>query len=301
MGEGQGIWEMSVYCSVLMAGQAGHLGNVGKLRRGIAIVSDQTSLPLIARSANAQNVRLSAVCKITDQVLLADVAATTGDDSIVAITAVNRITNREMMMDVIARAALTNVRPVTLGKIDDQAALVIVAKTNTDETVRFSATRKLKDQVVLAEIANLDASNDVRVVAALKVTDKELASLLAKHATNGDVQRIASRNSTVAGYLAEIRIQIPDALTVGSGTFFWEEIKEWLVPEYADISGARTESVWKTHPRFTFPSTTIKSYHSGDPEFFVWPEPPSISKKMDILSNCFTSYFQAKKSRMSVV
>lgn len=141
-------------------------------------------------------IRLAAVEEVTDQKLLFRIA-TTGMDYDVWRAALQKLTDPVLLAEMaMARTGPTHIkREGAVQKLTDQKVLELIAKSDPDERVRLAAVGKITDQAALGDIALIEMplKEDVRVAAIEKLTDQTLLGRLATADDKREVRRAAAR------------------------------------------------------------------------------------------------------------
>ncbi len=120
-------------------------------------------------------VDLAALQKLTDQMLLANVAMTATPEKIRRL-AVERLTDQAILAGLAKTAKDVTVRRLAAEAVTDQAVLAGLAKADIDDSfVCSTAVRRITDQGLLANVATTAKHNYVRLEAAAKVADQTVA------------------------------------------------------------------------------------------------------------------------------
>ena len=151
----------------------------------VVIIAQRHLWPFLRQFVRDAGVLRSAVWKVTDQDLLAEIAKTDCHESIRGI-AVGKLTDQALLADIAKTADDVYVRrrAVWNRHLRDQGLLADIAKTANDASVRAGAVANLTDQALLAEIAKTDGDPDVRRSAVDKLTNQALVRDVAQ--TDGD-------------------------------------------------------------------------------------------------------------------
>jgi len=173
----------------------------------------QDVLVSIARGDVDPAVRLAAVRKVLDPVVLADIARSDADAGVreganevlvdAAIGAYEGIQEAESMaalaglsdpkhlMAVAKTAALETLSRAALARLDDIKALGSVARRSTHASTRLEALGRISDHSELASIALRSDFKDVAVAAVERITDRAEIEAVAARAKNKAAQRRA--------------------------------------------------------------------------------------------------------------
>ena len=91
----------------------------------------------------------------------------------VCVAAANRLTDQELLADVVKKAKDNQVRRVTLNMLDKQHQELFaqIARNDDDKSVRIIATDKLTDQMLLADLAKNAKDSDIRQAAIEKMNE----------------------------------------------------------------------------------------------------------------------------------
>src|SRR5512139_923447 len=176
-------------------------------------LDEQDVLVSIARGDADPAVRLAAVRKVLDPVVLADIARSDADAGVreganevlvdVAIGAYEGIQEAESMaalaglsdpkhlMAVAKTAALETLSRAALARLDDIKALGSVARRSTHASTRLEALGRISDHSELASIALRSDFKDVAVAAVERMTDRAEIEAVAARAKNKTAQRRA--------------------------------------------------------------------------------------------------------------
>ena len=156
--------------------------------------------PLVSLDSPIVRFRMIALDRLTDETVLAQVAATDADRR-VRLTAFERLTEQEAIAHAAIQGIDSNIRNVAVFKLTDQDALARVAIAHNS----LAAVEKLTDHGALAEVAD-DGSVDwkVRLAALGKLTD---GAVLVRLATIGEtsIRSAAVARLTSAGVASAAR------------------------------------------------------------------------------------------------
>jgi len=108
-------------------------------------------------------------------------------------TAVNKLTDQSILADIAKNDTDSDVRKTAVNKLTDQSILADIAKNDTDSDVRKTAVYQLTDQSILADIAKNASDSDVRKTAVYQLTDQSILADIAKNASDSDVRKTALR------------------------------------------------------------------------------------------------------------
>ncbi len=108
----------------------------------------------------------SATEKVDSQAQLFDIALSSGNED-VRKTAIRKITNKEMLAEIVKEGEYWDVRmeAVKNPNIADETLLTEIAKTDLNEEVRAAAVLKLTDQQLLSEIIKKEINWNLRLAA----------------------------------------------------------------------------------------------------------------------------------------
>ena len=194
-----------------------------KALKAVEKESNQLKLEKIAREFNNKHmdlssesaVRCAALRKLTDQLVIADIAkhagTLVGDPAIEILTdqaalagvakhasskdirksAVKKLTDQAAIKDLVLSIGEKELRILALNKLTDQSALEDIVKNDTSTDIRLAAVGALTDQKCLLEFALGSDCQDVRKAAALKITNRSLVEELAKNCADYDIRIIA--------------------------------------------------------------------------------------------------------------
>jgi len=105
----------------------------------VATLADQALLANLAENDDSENVRAAALKRLTDQSLLAQIAKGTGP---LNARAAEALTDARALAGVARSAKSAEVRRLTVGRIEDRAALQLIATQDIDPGVRQLARTK---------------------------------------------------------------------------------------------------------------------------------------------------------------
>jgi hypothetical protein len=208
---------VSVICAVLFAGALAHADEIGALtakcaegdrkdckalEAAVSQLTDQALLAKIAATNDDLDARLTAVKRMTDQAALAQIAVSS-KYPVVCDAAIRRVTDQTWLAN-IAAGDENYVREYAIQNLTDQAQLAKVAQTGVDQHVRWTAVTKLRDRALLAELATArDPLVRARAIASIEEDNPEFGHL------TGDLGAL----TTDAGEsIARVRLALEDPL-----------------------------------------------------------------------------------------
>jgi hypothetical protein len=140
--------------------------------------------------------RRSAVGKLTNQLLLVDIAMKDTDESI-RMFAVDRITDQSLLAEITMKNLDLIICKAAFEKITDQSLLTEIATEDRDVLIRRAAIEKLKDQSQREKIAIKDTDASIRKFAVeTLITDQSLLTEIAMKDTDESVRRTAIEKLT---------------------------------------------------------------------------------------------------------
>ena len=141
-------------------------------------LTDQKLLEYVAKNANYIFIRLYAADRladpITSQARYADIAKSEGDDFLARVTAVIKLTDQNVLADIALNDDDNAVSKTAAEKIIDQNQLAGIAKNAKQSAARIAAIQNLTIQDVLVDIAKHDKDWTVRKEAALSLVNHEM-------------------------------------------------------------------------------------------------------------------------------
>lgn len=162
-----------------------------KRKMAVEALTDQALLADVAANASRSGTRVEAARKLTDPGLLADVARTTRNPEVASVV-VEKITDSQTLATLVREAASDYTRVAAAGALGDQAALAELARNRRDIGIRRNAIEKLTDQGALAEIALEKGTMDsIRMLALDKLDDQRALAKIAMHDHNETMRRKA--------------------------------------------------------------------------------------------------------------
>ena len=185
--------------------------SAGNIRlKAIKKMTDAIMLKEVALKDSKWKVREAAVLKITDANILKKVAL---KDSIwkVRLAAIEKITDEAVLKEVALKDSDKDVRLAAVKKITDEAVLKEVALKDSEKGVRLAAVKKITDEAVLKEVALKDSDKDVRLAAVEKITDEAVLKEVALKDSDKDVRLAAVEKITDAAVLKEIVLTASDS------------------------------------------------------------------------------------------
>ena len=161
----------------------------------VARVTDQIVLAEIAKNDRAWRVREKAIERLTDQTALAEIVKRERESSTVS-KAVARLTHQTVLAEIAKPDCPWLIRHKAIESVTDETVLAEIARRDSDGRLRKDATERLTDQAVLAEIARRDSDEEVRRRAIDRLADQAVLGEIAK----------AERYSGVSRWLAVSRL-----------------------------------------------------------------------------------------------
>jgi uncharacterized DUF497 family protein len=144
-----------------------------------------------------KKVREAAVKKLTDIIILAQIARTDRDSWIRYIAVMNpNITDQKLLLEIANTDKDSLVRESAVSRLTDQELLVQFIKPDNESKIRETAIARLSDQKPLMEIAINDKSDWIRWIAVMNsnLKDQKLLTELAKFDKYTGVREAAVRN-----------------------------------------------------------------------------------------------------------
>jgi uncharacterized protein YkvS len=172
--------------------------------KAVAKIKDEAKLARIAKEAWCWQACVAAVERITNPVLLADVARNDKGYSDVRKAAVERLTDQSVLVDVARNDKCFFVRLAAVERLTDPSVLADVARNDNDNDVRKAAVERLTDQSVLAYVARNDKYYSVRLAAVERLTDPSVLADIARNDRDSYVRKAAVERLTDPGVLADI-------------------------------------------------------------------------------------------------
>jgi len=153
-----------------------------KALKDVENLTDQALLAGIAQNAVYSDVCLVAADRLDDKALAqkayADIALNS-EGADMRKTAVGKLTDQALLVVVAQNAKYGKIRLMAADRLDDkdlaEEVYVYVAQNSEDQDMRKGAVEKLTDHEVLVDIARNAKYNDVRLAAADRLGDKALA------------------------------------------------------------------------------------------------------------------------------
>ncbi len=170
-----------------------------KSTRAVDFIYDQSKLAKIAKKARTHEAREAAVKKLREQhqALFADIARNDGHYSVSRVAAC-KLTDQILLADIAKHATYGWTRYEALKRLDqrNQTLIADLAKNDDFSEVRRLAVEKLDEQhnqILLSEIAKVDKNNDIRRAAVTKLNEQHQTLFfdLAKNDTDVNVRSIA--------------------------------------------------------------------------------------------------------------
>ena len=182
-----------------------------KSEKAVAQIIDQQKLARIAKEASHFRARKAAIVKLNaqqHQVLLANIAKYDVDGR-VCLSAANKLTDQELLADVVKKAKDNSARKVSLNKLDKQHQDLFtqLAKNDGDKSVRIIATDKITDQMLLADIAKNAKDTDIRQAAIEKMNEWHqilYVEIVKDFRANNSLREAAMRKLTNQDLILEI-------------------------------------------------------------------------------------------------
>jgi hypothetical protein len=144
-------------------------------------ITNQTLLIELAMEGATDFIRLAAIPRVNDEVVLADFALSAKlvyknpdidaflEDleklTSARVGAVNRIANQGLLRKLAMEAESSDVRKAAMKRLTDQILIAQIAQEDQDFVVRFATIERLTDQDILAKIAARDKHDIVRSTA----------------------------------------------------------------------------------------------------------------------------------------
>lgn len=150
-------------------------------RSAVEKITDQAFLAHIVQTNSYYEARFMAMAKIREesQDLLVNIAQTNSLENI-RITAVKKLSNPTVLAGIAQNDTSTKVRYAAIEKLTDATLLSRIAQEDAEEEIRALAVGKLTNQTLLSHILQADSSAKVRGVAARRIKDKEYFKLRCK-------------------------------------------------------------------------------------------------------------------------
>ena len=133
---------------------------------------------------------LRAVSRLTDQVILADIAGQDYLHEEVRKAATEKVSDQSILANLAKNSFNDTIGVLATEKLIDQALLFDVAHRGTNLKTQRTAISKLTDQTMLAEIVQSNKSDYVRIEAIKSITDQELLVQVAKAHTDSCPERM---------------------------------------------------------------------------------------------------------------
>jgi hypothetical protein len=189
-------------------------------------------------------VRVEAVQKITDEHLLTDFAASTGDSPVIE-AARNQL--NALYQESLFRVTDSNTRKQILKKLDDEEILTVIAEEIDDPDIRMAAADKVRAPERLCRIAESHCGLKTGLSIVARLDDPEHLKRVARKATNKKVRKQAEEKlaeTATAVHLPEVEARKEAELTRLCRTLEdLENTWNWAVAE--DLL-AQTAADWRS-------------------------------------------------------
>jgi hypothetical protein len=220
-------------------------GNMKRALKAVEKLTDNGKLARVVEEADNKDVRIAAVKKITDEVILKELV-TKGigywnKQKLMYVYEVAReklceklcekvekLTDQNLLVDIAKNNEYSGVCIVAVEKLTDQSVLGDIAKHGRHSDVREAAVEKLTDLTIFADIAKNSEYSDVRRAAVEKITDKEILKDVVLKDSNVDVLIAAIKKITDKDVLNEFALRYHKTLQCYENERRWEEKNMWI-------------------------------------------------------------------------
>ncbi len=158
-------------------------------------LDDQNLLGRIASKDDNEHVRMAAARRVNDRKVMED------EGRWFSLNVVRRITDSNVLTDLIHESRNLGVRSMALYQMNDQDLKTRIAMENVKEDVGLNAVERIDDQEWLTNAVLESPHARVRKTAMAKVTDQALLAVIARLTTDWDIRVAALERLTAADIL----------------------------------------------------------------------------------------------------